>query len=189
MQGFVVAKTTISKPRVAVLKSIVAAGDALLSLKENEQLAIVEIVGQLDRALQEYEGWPEAIAGARGSLPLSLPDGTVRLARDVSTEQMLDTLWAVMENQIGVLVLVLNNSSEKALSQGRLRALWRALQPIRRDWHRKQQVEVAVRSPEVDELTEQQKSDPLVVWVHGKSQYPRPVIELKHIVEEGSSAS
>ncbi len=184
-EGFRVSETVIDRPRVAILGSIAATGEALLSLSNGEQLAVVEIVGQLNRALAEYADWPDYIGGQRGQIQLRLPDGAVQLARDVVTDQMQETLLSLTRNHIGVLVAVLNNSSEKNLSQDRLRALWRALEPTRKDWPKNQEIRVSVRPPEVEGLTEEQKAGPLVTWVGTTSDYPVSVIALKRIAEEG----
>lgn len=183
--AFSVAETPIARPRAEVLRSIANASDALLSLTQGERYAIVQLVAHLDRALAEYSSWPEAIGGQRGLIQLQLPDGTKRLAREVATEQLRATLRTVMTNQVGMLVTVINESSEKNLTPHRpLQAIWRALEPTRKGWRKDKAIQAAVTAPDVGELADQGNSRPLVVWSRGSSNYDRPFIELKSLAED-----
>jgi hypothetical protein len=185
--GYAQVKRPIATLRAEVLRSVITAGDALLSLTVPEQTTLMQVLGMLDRASSEYDDWPNAISGDRGLMTLASEDGSVTLGRDVATTQLLDTLYFVMRIGIFSLVMVLNNSADRSLSAGPLRAMRRALQPTRRRWRRAASVQVAVRTPRPGELSEEHRREPLVVWIHEEADYPTAVIELKSIAEGGDA--
>ena len=181
--GYAVAETVIGRPRAEIMRSIATTADVLLSFSREDQITLAQMASHVERVLAEYEGWPAAILGERGMLNLVLPDGNARLAREVSTDQLRTTITFAMRYHIGTLVIVLNDLSERHVSEKTLRSTRMALEPTRRNWKKSRRVNCSARSPEPEELPKEMSPEVLVVWTHGRTEYPVTVIELRPLYE------
>ena len=184
--GYTVAETSIGRPRAEIIRSITTTADVLLSFSRDDQFSLAQMAGHVERLLTEYHGWPDAIGGERGTLRMRGPDGSIHLAREVATSQLRSTIMFVMEQHIVRLVVTLNDSVEKHIAKS-LRPIRTALEPTRRNWTKSRRVNCAARSPEPEKLPKEMSPDALVVWTHGRSEYPVTVIELSPLYEEATN--
>lgn len=180
--GYTIAETSIGRPRLEIMRSIATTADVLLSFSREDQFNLAQMAGHVERLLTEYQDWPDAIGGQRGTLRMRGPDGSEHFAREIATSQLQSTTMFVMEQHIGRLVVTLNDLSGRHLAKS-LRPIRTALEPTRRNWKKSKRVNLAARSPEADELPEEMSPEVLVVWTHGRSQYPVTVIELGPLYE------
>ena len=182
--GYVFVEYTSDRPRGEVLKSILTAGEVLMSLSEKEQTNLIEVSAHIDKLNSQYEGWIGILKGERPQLPIEEADGTTMPPKERSTRQIFDTINLARQSHILLLALALVLTREAHLIQPVLRQLKTVLQPTVRGWGLWRTVDAVWASPAPadDRHLAEWAGKPVVVWTRGPSTYSGELIELGDII-------
>lgn len=182
--GYNFVEFTSDQPRVEVLKSILTAGEVLMSLSEKEQTNLIEVSAHIDKLNAQYEGWIRVLRGESGQLPIREADGTMVSAKERSTRHLFDTIDVVRGSHMLLLALALALTREAHLIQPVLRQLKAVLRPTVRGWGLWRTVDAVWASPPPadDRHLAEWEGKPVVVWTRGPSTYSGELIELRDII-------
>jgi len=179
------AHTPIGTVRAGILQQLLSP-DSLASLRREERRFLLEVVGNLRRAVDQFESWQKTFTSTTGLMPVLIEETGDRTSyRDLATDRLDETLIQIQTHLMELLIQVCNNSGSDKLTDVRTDQIRQKLMPTREGWPKKTNFMRWSKSSVLQGLDEAKLKDMaasstyFVVWENDWADCPLDVIELQ----------